>query len=154
MGRSPSFSFLSRRHATIISCPSGWAGFFGLYVAKSELSRHYGKVISGLGTMSVFHFEMSLSINYCFYMCREHVLGISNTEFTGQDVGLIPQVFYYLGARLMLLLHGFVAQQACLVLWLSKPAFFFFLTNIFIWLFLVLVLAYLIFDLHCSMWEF
>ena len=26
----------------------------------------------------------------------------------------------------MFLLHGFVAKQACLVLWLSKPAFFFF----------------------------
>ena len=30
--------------------------------------------------------------------------------------------FIVLGACLMLLLHGFVAKQFCLVLWLSKPA--------------------------------
>ena len=30
--------------------------------------------------------------------------------------------FIVLGACLMLLLHGFVAKQVCLVLWLSKPA--------------------------------
>lgn len=116
MGRSPSFSFLSRRHATIISCPSGWAGFFGLYVAKSELSRHYGKVISGLGTMSVFHFEMSLSINYCFYMCREHVLGISNL--------LSPLSRVRVSCHHCLTVWGHVFCFCWVVLFLSKAAWF------------------------------
>ena len=49
---------------------------------------------------------------------RNHLL----TDPTGEDVGLIPQLFYCLGACLMLLLYGFVAKQACLVLF-SKPAF-------------------------------
>ena len=35
---------------------------------------------------------------------------------------MIP-LFYCLGAFLRLLLHGFVAKQACLALWLNKPAF-------------------------------
>ena len=34
----------------------------------------------------------------------------------------MPLLFYCLGACLVLLLYGFVAKQACLVLWLSKPA--------------------------------
>ena len=34
----------------------------------------------------------------------------------------MPPLFYCLGACLVLLLYGFVANQACLVLWLSKPA--------------------------------
>ena len=42
---------------------------------------------------------------------RNHEL----TELTGQDVGLMPPLFYFLGACLMLLLHGFVA---------SKPVWF------------------------------
>ena len=46
------------------------------------------------------------------------------SKLTGQDVGLMPPLLYCLGACLMLLLHGFVTKQACLVLWLSKPAFF------------------------------
>ena len=33
----------------------------------------------------------------------------------------MPPLFYCFGACLMLLLHGFVAKQTCLVLWLSKP---------------------------------
>ena len=41
------------------------------------------------------------------------------TELAGQDVGLMPPSFYFWE----LLLHGFVAKQACLVLWLSKPVF-------------------------------
>ena len=35
----------------------------------------------------------------------------------------MPPLFYCLGASLSLLLHGFVAEEACLLLWLSKPAF-------------------------------
>ena len=36
----------------------------------------------------------------------------------------MPTLVYCLGACVMLLLHGFVAKQACLVLWLSRPTFF------------------------------
>ena len=50
---------------------------------------------------------------------RDHEL----TELAGQDVGLMPLLFYCFGVRLVLLLHGFVVKQACLVLWLSKPDF-------------------------------
>ena len=45
------------------------------------------------------------------------------SKLTGQDVGFMPPLLR-LGACLMLLLHGFVTKQACLVLWLSKPALF------------------------------
>ena len=59
-----------------------------------------------------------------FYVCGEQVRGIINlTELIGQDAGLTPPLFYCLVPYLVLLLHGFVAKQACLVLWLSKPAF-------------------------------
>ena len=59
-----------------------------------------------------------------FYVCGEHVLGIINfTELTGQEGGLTPPLFYCLGAYRVLLWHAFVAKQACLVLWLNKPAF-------------------------------
>ena len=44
-------------------------------------------------------------------------------ELTGQDMGLLPPLLYCLGARLLLLLHGFVAKQASLVLCPSKRAF-------------------------------
>jgi len=56
-------------------------------------------------------------IAFCVY--REHGL----SELPGQDVGLRPPLFYCLGASLMILLCVFAAEQACLVLWLSKPAF-------------------------------
>ena len=36
----------------------------------------------------------------------------------------MPPLSYCLGTRLELLLQGFVAKQACLVLYLSKPALF------------------------------
>ena len=38
-------------------------------------------------------------------------------------MGLIPPLFYCLGACLVLLLHGFVANQTCLILWLNKHNF-------------------------------
>ena len=44
----------------------------------------------------------------CRRMCpRTHSLA----ELTGQNVGLIPPLFYCFGTCLMLLLHGFVAKQ-------------------------------------------
>ena len=56
----------------------------------------------------------------CRRVCpRNHQL----TELAGQDMCLMPPLFYCFGACLMLLLLVFVAKQACLVLRLSKPAF-------------------------------
>ena len=52
-----------------------------------------------------------------------YVLRIINSEFTGQEVGLMPPLFYCLRARLVPLLQGFVAKQACFILWSSKPGF-------------------------------
>ena len=43
-------------------------------------------------------------------MWREHVLGIINLVSSRQKVQLTPPLFYYLGASLVLLLHGFVAK--------------------------------------------
>ena len=88
-----SLSFLSRRHASIIS-------------SSSRLSR--GVFLSLRGS--------SRSTNYCCFFCvqracpRDHWL----TDFTGQVVGLMPPLFYCFGACLVLLLHGFVAKKACL----------------------------------------
>jgi len=91
--------FLSRCHASIISSPS-------------RLSRVYLSLPGQAGSTDCF---------LCVQRAcpRDHKL----TELTGQDVGLMPPLFYYLGTCLMFLSHGFVAKQACLVLWLSKPAF-------------------------------
>ena len=53
------------------------------------------------------------------HVCRERVLGIINIL---SSLGRMwVSLFYCLGACLMLLPHGFVAKQACLVLPLSKP---------------------------------
>ena len=54
------------------------------------------------------------STNYCF-LCvqracsRDHEL----TELPGQDVGLMPLLFYCLGVCLLPLLRGCVAKQTC-----------------------------------------
>ena len=51
------------------------------------------------------------------------MLGIVNLLSSLGRICVSCHCFYCLGARLMLLLHGFVAKQACLALWLNKPAF-------------------------------
>ena len=73
--------------------------------------------------MSSFH-KFLLCVQFFFYVCREHVFEVNYLpELTRQGVGLMSPLFYCLGARLILLLRGFVAKQACLGLWLSKPTF-------------------------------
>ena len=70
--------------------------------------------------------------DYSFFMCVESLSYLA--ELTGQDVGLMPPLFYCLGTCLWHLFHSFVAKEACLVLWLSKPVFlflFFFLQTCF-----------------------
>ena len=47
--------------------------------SQPGLSWHYGKIISGLSTMRVFHFEMSPFHKLLFfYVCKEHVLAVFN----------------------------------------------------------------------------
>ena len=58
-----------------------------------------------------------------FDVCREHVLGLINALSSWAVHGSHATVVSLFGACHMLLLRGFVAKQACLVLWLSKPAF-------------------------------
>ena len=100
-GRTPSMSFWSKPHVSKIS-------------SSSRLGR---------GVFLPLHGQARFT-NCCF-LCvqraypRDHEL----TELPGQDMGLMPPLFYCLGVRLVLLLHGFVVRQACLVLWLSKPDF-------------------------------
>ena len=76
------------------------------------------------------HFIMSpfpyiFLFSACRRMCpRTHSLA----ELTGQNVGLIPPLFYCFGTWLMLLLHGFVAKQTYFLEWSltyrSLPYFF------------------------------
>ena len=54
---------------------------------------------------------------------EEHSLGIINFLSSLGKMWVSCLQLYYLGACLMLLLHGFFAKQAHLVLWVSKPAF-------------------------------
>ena len=88
-------------HPPLVS-PSGWAGEFS-YPYMVKLS---SQII-------------------VFYVYKEHVLGTINflSSLGNQYVGLILPLFYCFGECPMLLLHGFVAKEAGLVLSLSKPAF-------------------------------
>ena len=57
------------------------------------------------------------------HVCREHVLGISNfLSSLGSLWVSRHHCVIVLGSGPMLLLPGFIAKPACLVLWLSKPA--------------------------------
>ena len=74
--------------------------------------------------MSGFSRISRFSYIFVFHVCREACLRNHElTEFTGQDADFSQPLSYCLGSCLMLLLHGFAAKQACLILWLSKPAF-------------------------------
>ena len=84
----------------------------------SFLGRHPASIVSSLFRLSRGIFlslhGQARSTNYCF-LCvqracsRDHEL----TEFPGQDVGLMPPLFYCLGACLLPLLCGYVAKQTC-----------------------------------------
>ena len=70
-------------------------------------------------------FQYNVTLSLYFLMCpEEHVLGINKLL---SSVGRMWVSFYHcfigLGACLKLLLYGFIAEQACLLLWLSKAAF-------------------------------
>ena len=93
-GRRTSVSFLSRRHASIIS-------------STSKLSKGVFLSLHGQARFTNYGF---LCVQRAYP--RDHEL----TELTGQDVGLMAPLFYCFGVRLVLLLHGFVVKQACLVL--------------------------------------
>ena len=93
--RRPSLSFLSRHPASIISF--------------SKLSR---------GVFLSFHGQ-ARSTNYCFLCVQRTCPNLLSS--LGRMLGLMPLLFYCLGACLVLLLLGLVAKQACLVLRLGKP---------------------------------
>ena len=99
--RGPPAPFLSRYYASIVS-------------SSSWLSR--GVFLSQHGQAGSTDYPI-----LCGQRAgtRKHYLA----ELSGQDVGLRSLLLYCLGACLMLLSHGFFAKRACLVLWLSKPAF-------------------------------
>ena len=63
--------------------------------------------------MRIFTLKCHFPINYCFHVCRKHVLELA--ELPGKDVGLILPLFYGFGACLMFVLQALL---------LSKPAWF------------------------------
>ena len=75
--RPLSSSFLSRHQPSIISSSFGLGTevFFLSLRVKPGLSWHDGKIISGLSTMRVFHFEESPSHKWLFLVCTEPDLG-------------------------------------------------------------------------------
>ena len=105
--RSLSSSFLSRCHASIISSFSrlGRGVILSLH-GQARTVKNYFRYL----------YNEHLSINYCF-LCVQRACprGHELTELTGQDVGLIPPLFYCL---------GHVSCFCYLVLLLSKPAWF------------------------------
>lgn len=58
-----------------------------------------------------------------FHGWREHVLGLINLLSSLAGCGPHATLSYCVRAGPGLLLNGFVAKPACLVLWLSNPAF-------------------------------
>ena len=82
-------------------------------MVKLECHWHYGKIISGFSTMRIFTLKCHFPINYCFHVCRKHVLDLA--ELPGKAVGLMLPLFHCFEAGLMFVLHA---------LWLSKPAWF------------------------------
>ena len=81
--------------------PPGWVGTFFLSLHGQARFTHYS------------------------FLCA-YVLGIiSALSSLGRMWVSCHRFFLFcFGARPVLLLRGFVAKQGCLVLWLSKPAFF------------------------------
>ena len=89
-GRRPSLSFLSRGHGSIISSSSGLSK--GIFLTLHSQAR---------------------STNYCFCVCREHVLGIPNLLSSRAGCGSHATAGLLLGACLVCLSHCSAAQQAC-----------------------------------------
>ena len=100
-GRRASLSFLSRRHAPTIT-------------SFSRLSR-------GFSCLCVVKRGPQIAV---FHVCRERVLVIITLQSSLGSLWVsCHRGFVVLGACLILLPPGSVAEQACLVLWLSKAAF-------------------------------
>ena len=96
--------------------PPGWAGQFSCpYMVKPGLSWHYGKLIPGLIQCGSFTLKCHLSINYCFYVCREHILGV---------ISLLSSLGrMWVSCHHFFIVWGHVSCFCCTVLLLSKPAF-------------------------------
>ena len=99
--RRISLSFLSR-------CPASFS-------SSSRLNRGVFSPLNSQARSPNYH------LCVCVCVCREHVQG--SLIYWAHCAGLMPPLFYCFGVCLMCLLHGFVAKQDCLVLWLSKPTF-------------------------------
>ena len=108
--RQLSSSFFSRWHASIISSYSrlGRGGFFVIVVPTW----------SSQGCKSYFWSlcNEQFPINYCFYLCREHVLGITNL------LGSLGSIWVSCHHSFTVWGHGSCFH--CMVLLLSKSACF------------------------------
>ena len=67
--------------------------------------------------------EFSCPYMVMLYVSREHALGLINLLSSLAGCGPHATLFSCVRAGPGLLLNGFVAKPACLVLWLSNPAF-------------------------------
>ena len=89
----------------------------------SFLGRHPASIISSLFRLSRGIFlslhGQARSKNYCVLCIQRACPNLLSS--LGRMWGSMAPLFHCLGARLMLLLYGSAAKQACLVLWLSKP---------------------------------
>ena len=68
-GKRPFFSFLSRHHVFIVSSSSRMGR--RVFLSLPGQASHYGKIISGLSTMRVFHFEVSPFHKLLFSLCMQ-----------------------------------------------------------------------------------
>ena len=103
--RRLSSSFLSRWHANIISSSSrlGRGGFSLVPTWSRQGCKIYFRSL----------YNEHLPINYCFYLCREHLLGITNLL---SSLGKM-----WVSCHQCVNVLGHVSCSCCMVLWLSKP---------------------------------
>ena len=120
--RPPSSSSLAVSSAP----PPGWAGECSCsYRVKPGLSWHCGKIMSGLSAVRAFHLEMSSFHKSLLFMYPE-------STCWGSSASCAPWAGCRSRATTVSLFGGvshavvtwWLSKQACLVLWLSQPAFF------------------------------
>ena len=70
-----------------------------------------------------FTLKCHLSINCCFCVCWEHVLGVINLLSSLGRIWVSYHHCVIVFRNILFLSHDFVAKQAYVVLWLNKPAF-------------------------------
>ena len=70
-----------------------------------------------------FTLKCHLSINCCFCVCWEHVLGVINLLSSLGRIWVSYHHCVIVFRNILFLSHDFVAKQTYVVLWLNKPAF-------------------------------